>query len=163
MSRWLYWMGGEQALELGFAGSELCSLSRAATPAHDELTELDRQHPVAQALGAYFSGDFSRYTALLPRLQMQLRGTPHQLRVWRALQEIPLGSVRSYGDLAQCLGSAPQAIGQACRHNPIAILIPCHRVLARQGWGGYAGQRQGPELEWKKHLLRHEGFCHAAD
>jgi methylated-DNA-[protein]-cysteine S-methyltransferase len=77
----------------------------------------------------------------------------------KALQAIPTGSVLSYGELAQRLDTAPRAIGGACRSNPIPILIPCHRVVSRQGLGGYAGEVKGDPLAIKRWLLRHEGVA----
>ncbi len=87
-------------------------------------------------------------------LPLAPHGTPFQRRVWAALQAIPLGETRSYGDLARLLGSAARAIGQANGSNPIPILIPCHRVLASGGaLGGYSGG-EGPVT--KRWLLDHE-------
>ncbi|MBN2751290.1 MAG: methylated-DNA--[protein]-cysteine S-methyltransferase [Rhodospirillaceae bacterium] len=68
-------------------------------------------------------------------------GTVFQNRVWTALSSIPYGETRSYGDLAQDLGTSPRAIGNACGANPIPILIPCHRIIAANGqMGGYSGE-----------------------
>ncbi|WP_237215405.1 methylated-DNA--[protein]-cysteine S-methyltransferase [Falsiroseomonas oryziterrae] len=87
-------------------------------------------------------------------------GTVFQRRVWDALRAIPAGQTRSYGDLAQLLGSAARAIGQANGANPIPILIPCHRVLAAAGaLGGYSGG-EGPAT--KRWLLDHERRMTAA-
>ncbi|MFC3125163.1 methylated-DNA--[protein]-cysteine S-methyltransferase [Pseudoroseomonas globiformis] len=78
-------------------------------------------------------------------------GTVFQRRVWAALQAIPPGETRSYGDLARDLGSAARAIGQANGRNPIPIIIPCHRVVAGGGrLGGYSGG-EGPAT--KTYLL----------
>ena len=71
-------------------------------------------------------------------LRLLLRGTPFQLRVWEALLRIPEGAVTTYGDLAGRLASGPRAVGQAVGANPVAFLIPCHRVIASSGLaGGY--------------------------
>lgn len=85
-------------------------------------------------------------------------GTPYQRRVWQLLQQIPAGEVRTYGELAAELGSSPRAVAQACRANPIPVLIPCHRVVGKGGIGGYMGKSEGPELEIKRWLLHHEGY-----
>jgi methylated-DNA-[protein]-cysteine S-methyltransferase len=69
------------------------------------------------------------------------------------MQQIPHGQTRSYGELAMEVGSAPRAIGGACGHNPIPIVIPCHRVLGRNGLGGYSG---GAGLATKRRLLELE-------
>ena len=63
----------------------------------------------------------------------------------------------TYGELARRVDSAPRAIGQACRRNPVPIVVPCHRVVAASGVGGYAGELAGMALEMKRWLLRHEG------
>ena len=81
-------------------------------------------------------------------------GTPFEQRVWLAMRQIAHGQTRSYGELAMEVGSAPRAVGRACGHNPIPIVIPCHRVLARTGLGGYSG---GCGLETKRALLALEG------
>ncbi|MEO5371318.1 MAG: methylated-DNA--[protein]-cysteine S-methyltransferase [Magnetococcus sp. DMHC-1] len=72
-------------------------------------------------------------------LPLQPAGTSFQKRVWKTLLEIPQGEVRTYGQVADLLGTAPRAIGQAVGANPIPVLIPCHRVVAAQGLGGYSG------------------------
>jgi AraC family transcriptional regulator of adaptative response/methylated-DNA-[protein]-cysteine methyltransferase len=85
------------------------------------------------------------------------RGTEFQQRVWRALQKIPLGQTRSYGEIATLIGkpNAVRAVGGACGANPIPLLIPCHRVLAaNQKIGGFSGG-----LPWKKMLLAREGVA----
>lgn len=83
-------------------------------------------------------------------------GTPFQARVWQALREIPSGATRRYGDLAHLLGTAPRAVGQACGANPIPVVVPCHRVLARNGLGGFMNYAGGEPLAIKRWLLRHE-------
>ncbi len=72
-------------------------------------------------------------------LPLAPEGTDFQRRVWAALQAIPYGQTRSYADLAARLGTAARAVGQANGANPIPILIPCHRVVAAGGLGGYSG------------------------
>lgn len=84
-------------------------------------------------------------------------GAFHQ-DVWRLMREIPFGRTATYGELARELGSAAQPVGSACAANPIAIVIPCHRVVAAKGFGGFSG---GSGLESKRFLLRHEGAVEA--
>jgi methylated-DNA-[protein]-cysteine S-methyltransferase len=103
----------------------------------------------AAQLEAYFAG---RRTAF--DLPLALRGSAMQQAVLRALQAIPYGETRRYGDLAADLGLPAQAVGQACGANPLPILIPCHRVLAANGLGGYSG---AGGIETKVALLRREG------
>lgn len=82
-------------------------------------------------------------------------GTVFQQRVWAAMQQIPAGSTRTYGDIATELKSAARAVGMACGANPIPIIIPCHRVLASGNrLGGYSGDGGA---ETKAALLRLEG------
>lgn len=87
-------------------------------------------------------------------LPLRVAGSDFQRAVCDAMRAIPPGETRTYGDIAADLGVSPQAVGQACGANPIPILIPCHRVLAANGLGGFSG-RGG--VETKVWLLRHEG------
>ena len=74
-------------------------------------------------------------------------GTPFQLRVWSALRTIPPGQPTTYGALAKQLGSAARAVGQACGSNPLPILMPCHRVVAANGLGGFMHAASGAPLD----------------
>lgn len=103
-------------------------------------------------LSAYFSGKQKVF-----KLPLNLGGTPFQKRVWREMQKIPAGKTLSYGDIAKRLGTDPRAVGNACRANPVPVIVPCHRVVAKSGLGGYAGQTSGRQLAIKKWLLQHEG------
>ncbi len=85
-----------------------------------------------------------------------LKGTAFQKRVWQALCNIPPGTTKTYGELAKELHTSPRAIGNACRKNPLPIIIPCHRVVAKNSLGGYAGARTGELIEFKKWLLENE-------
>ena len=100
-----------------------------------------------KALADYFAG----HPPLCPPLD--LHGTEHQHIVWKALQEIPWGETVTYGELAARIGSrGARAVGNANAHNPVAILVPCHRVVAAGGLlGGYAGG-----VGVKQWLLAHE-------
>ena len=105
-------------------------------------------------LQAYFDCSAHRFS-----VPIELQGTEFQQRVWHALMRIPVGKTMTYSQLAQQLNSSPRAVGNACRANPIPIIIPCHRVIAKQGIGGYDGQRSGQRLGIKRWLLRHEGVA----
>ncbi len=83
-------------------------------------------------------------------------GTPFQLRVWHALQALPPGQPTTYGALARQLGTAARAVGQACGSNPLPILVPCHRVVAANGLGGFMHASSGAPLDVKTWLLAHE-------
>jgi methylated-DNA-[protein]-cysteine S-methyltransferase len=95
----------------------------------------------------------------LPEWVLAPAGTAFQQRVWRALRAIPSGQTLTYGVLARRLKSGARAVAAACRANPIPVLIPCHRVLAVSGLGGYDGATAGPKLARKLWLLRSEGAC----
>ena len=88
---------------------------------------------------------------------LAVRGTPFRERVWAAIRAIPRGRTASYGELAVRLGSAPRAVGQACGANPFPLVVPCHRVTAAHGLGGFANAREGWLLEVKRWLLAFEG------
>ncbi|MGE5622360.1 MAG: methylated-DNA--[protein]-cysteine S-methyltransferase [Bacillota bacterium] len=86
-------------------------------------------------------------------------GTPFQRRVWDVISAIPRGQVLTYGKVARQLGSAPRAVGQACGANWFPIIIPCHRVTASGGLGGFSNHDDaaGFHLGVKRWLLMHEG------
>ena len=86
-------------------------------------------------------------------------GTLFRRRVWDTLAEIPVGESRTYGELARRLHTAPRAVGGACGANPIALVIPCHRVVSSQGaLGGFMGATEGEPIAIKRWLLEHEGY-----
>jgi len=80
----------------------------------------------------------------------------HQRRVWQRLRAIPAGNPISYSQLASDVGSGARAVANACRANWFPLVVPCHRVVAKSGLGGFAGHRDGWHLELKQWLLRHE-------
>jgi methylated-DNA-[protein]-cysteine S-methyltransferase len=85
-------------------------------------------------------------------------GTPFRRRVWEAIAAIPRGESRTYGELARELHTAPRAVGGACGDNPIALLIPCHRVVGSRGaLGGFMHATDPDALAIKHWLLEHEG------
>lgn len=96
-------------------------------------------------LEAYFDGTLRRFD-----LKLAPEGSPYRQRVWAALCRIPFGETRSYLDIAREAGGSPRSVGGANAHNPIPIIIPCHRVLATTGIGGYSG---GEGLDTKRSLL----------
>jgi methylated-DNA-[protein]-cysteine S-methyltransferase len=89
-------------------------------------------------------------------LPLAIDGTPFQRRLWAALCEIPRGRTLTYGELARRLAAEPRAVGQACGDNRLPIVIPCHRVVAANGIGGFAHATRGYLLEAKRWLLAHE-------
>ena len=110
---------------------------------------------VRTAVEAYFGGDLTALDGLV----VKTGGTAFQRNVWAALRTIPAGETRSYGQLAAAIGSpkAVRAAGLANGQNPIAVIVPCHRVIGANGTlTGYAGG-----LERKRWLLAHEGALFA--
>jgi methylated-DNA-[protein]-cysteine S-methyltransferase len=103
----------------------------------------------ARQLEAYFAGKLTRFD-----LPLRPAGSDFEHQVWSAMQTIPYGKTACYGDLATKISSAPRAVGGACGKNPIPIVIPCHRVLAKSGLGGYSGEGG---LKTKQALLTLEG------
>jgi methylated-DNA-[protein]-cysteine S-methyltransferase len=133
---------GQAITELAF----LAPSERAQAPA-DAITER-----AARELERYLDDPGFRFTVPLAP-----RGTPFQRRVWDAIAAIPSGRSRTYGELAGDVGSVARSVGQACGSNPIAIIIPCHRVLARGGAvGGFMHCASGDPIAIKRWLLAHE-------
>ncbi len=116
-----------------------------------ELASMPLAEEAGRQLVEYFQGDRAQFT-----LPLHAGGTAFQQRVWQALTQIPFGMTLTYGALAQALESSARAVGNACRANPIPIVIPCHRVVGASGIGGYSGQTTGDTLAIKRWLLEHE-------
>ncbi|WP_291271684.1 methylated-DNA--[protein]-cysteine S-methyltransferase [Geothrix sp.] len=139
-------------LYLGFAGHEfraplLAKLARLEPVARPEASSVDR---LREQLEAYAAGRRRIF-----EVPFRLHGSAFEQRVWAALQRIPFGETRSYGQLAADLGDAnlSRAVGRANGANPVSILVPCHRVIGANGTlTGYAGG-----LAMKGRLLRLEG------
>lgn len=114
-----------------------------ANDADPLLLEAERQ------LQAYFDRRLNRFD-----LPLLLEGSGFQRAVWEAMRRIPHGFTRNYGELARETGAPARAVGTACGGNPIAIVVPCHRVVGADGrLTGYSG---GQGVETKAWLLRHE-------
>lgn len=94
-------------------------------------------------------------------LPLAPEGTAFQRRVWDAMARIPVGETRTYGQLAREIGSVPRAVGQACGANPLPVIVPCHRVVAASGLGGFAHHTEGFLLTVKRWLLAHEAAAAA--
>lgn len=132
----------------------------ADEPAIDQL--FDRWYPgeprarqplpaVGSVLARYFAGEIGA----LDTIAVELNGTPFQKKAWQALRRIPPGTTISYADLAKRIGepSAVRAVGSANGANPVAVIVPCHRVIGSNGTlTGYGGG-----LDRKQWLLAHEG------
>ena len=103
----------------------------------------------ARQIEAYFAGKLKQFD-----LPLRAAGTPFRQKVWQALRAVPYGQTRSYGEIAREVDSAPRAVGGACGANPIAIVVPCHRIVGAGGWiGGFSG---GDGCATKNILLEHE-------
>ena len=151
--RYRYWsspigsllLAGEERLQIvGFATG-----SKARRADEDWVEDRRAFADVAEQLGEYFAGERRGFD-----LDLDLRGTPFQLDVWRALREIPYGDTVSYGDIARQIGrpKAVRAVGTANGSNPIPVIVPCHRVIGASGkLTGFGGG-----LEAKSYLLNLE-------
>lgn len=131
------------------ADSDGQAITRLIWGGAGNLTEGKLAQQFTDEIKAYFAGRRRDFT-----LPLAPRGNAFQQGFYAALSAIPYGETRTYGDLAADLGVSAQAIGQACGANPIAVIIPCHRVLAAGGLGGYSG---AGGIEAKVTLLRLEG------
>ncbi len=130
---------------------ELTYLPRSydAKPARDAVSK-----EVASQIRAYLKDPDFEFTLDLPEV-----GTAHQRKVWKVIRAIPRGEVLTYGQVAKLIRSAPRAVGQACGANWFPVAIPCHRVTATGGiggFGGYALHDGGFHHEVKRWLLHHE-------
>lgn len=137
---------------------ELLPLSANAQqlPDHGKVTlEKTSTHPLVsmacQQVMQYLQQANSTFN-----LPVNQQGTVFQQRVWQAISAIPCGQTSTYTELAQQIGSGPRAVANACGANQLPLLVPCHRVVAKSGLGGFMqGKHNG--LLIKQWLLRHEG------
>jgi methylated-DNA-[protein]-cysteine S-methyltransferase len=124
-------------------------------PHYEEKAPLDAtaEQAAVQVTRYFADPDF---TFTLPLMDT---GSAFQRRVWNLISNVPRGSVRTYGQIAKLLESHPRAVGQACGANWFPLVIPCHRVTAAGGLGGFAStnDENGFHLSVKRWLLRHEG------
>ena len=128
-----------------YAGEHIPADAAACPPGK----EPDILRKACQWLERYFAGENPDCNALT----LVLSGTAYQKRVWEALRRIPYGCVISYGRLAEQCGGSARSVGAAVGHNPVSIIIPCHRVIHADGTiSGYAA---GTDI--KSRLLLHEG------
>jgi methylated-DNA-[protein]-cysteine S-methyltransferase len=106
---------------------------------------------IAKQLKAYFQGRLATFD-----LPISFLSSLFTQQVLTYLSTIPCGVTKRYSEIAKVLCTSARAVGNACRRNPIPIVIPCHRVTARNNLGGYAGATEGTLLSMKLWLLNHE-------
>jgi len=128
--------------------AEICYLPPSVAPSTPANVLAER---AARQLEAYRDDPNTVFN-----LPLLIEGSEFQRRLWDALCEIPRGKTLTYGELARRLGVDARAIGQACGDNRLPIVIPCHRVVAANGIGGFAHATSGYLLEAKRWLLAHE-------
>lgn len=124
---------------------EILSLRFPGDPPNSPLLENPWLWKLASELDEYFQGERAKFT-----VPIRFSGPPFYRLVWAELLRIPYGETVTYGELAKRVGAprAARAVGQALARNPLPILIPCHRVLDKNGLGGF-----GPGIAWKEKLL----------
>lgn len=132
-----------------------CDFLLPGTPSYRQETHASAgvAQECAEQLQRYIEDPSFRFT-----LPLAPRGSAFQRRVWAELAAIPPGRVRRYGEIARWLGTSARAVGAACRANPLPIIVPCHRVVAADGVGGYSGATAGLLHGIKSWLLAHEGY-----
>jgi methylated-DNA-[protein]-cysteine S-methyltransferase len=126
---------------------ELLTEKHAPKPAENKTVQ-----KIASQIEAYFSNPKHDF-----KLPVQQHGTAFQQRVWQAISAIPRGQVLTYGDVAAQIGSGPRAVANACGANNLPLIVPCHRVVAQNGIGGFM-QGNPDGLKVKRWLLKHEGL-----
>lgn len=134
----------------GTAISEIVFLSAppalAADQTQDQLNQLIHHQFTAWLANPHWRFD----------LPTRVSGTPFQKRVWAAIADIEPGQTRSYQDLARALATSARPVGGACGANPLPVIVPCHRVVAAQGLGGFSGNQQGWLVDIKRWLIERE-------
>ncbi|MGD9153281.1 MAG: methylated-DNA--[protein]-cysteine S-methyltransferase [Gammaproteobacteria bacterium] len=138
-------------IKITISNSKLINIQLAAQSSSSQNDQNKLIQNVISQLQKYFTD--ANFSFNLP---LQPKGTTFQQKVWHALQNIPCGETRTYGELAKQLKTSPRAIGNACRANPIPIIIPCHRVVSQNSDSGFMGKTAGKSLKIKKWLLQHE-------
>jgi methylated-DNA-[protein]-cysteine S-methyltransferase len=120
----------------------------APVPPHDRVAER-----ACREIERYLADAAHRFA-----VPYRLDGTPFQRRVWREIEKLFPIKTTSYGEIARRLGTAARPVGGACGANPVPLIVPCHRVLAAGGLGGFMGGNKTFPLGVKRWLLRHEGI-----
>jgi len=125
----------------------------------DVITQIDWEFLLNQEPASKHKSrlaDFWPATDKTINIKLLKQGTPFRNKVWAELVKIPFGKTLTYSGLAKNNGSAARAVGNACRDNPYPLIIPCHRVVAVNGMGGFNGHRHGAFMDIKAKLLDYE-------
>ncbi|MCC7005082.1 MAG: methylated-DNA--[protein]-cysteine S-methyltransferase [Ottowia sp.] len=140
------------AIGIRTAHDHVCQLVYLPPHTPTQLPRSPLTATVTEQLQHYFADPSYQFS-----LPLEKTGSLFRNKVWQAISAIPLGHTQTYGTLAQQIGSAPRAVGQACGDNPFPLIIPCHRVVAKNGLGGFAHTHTaGYQQDAKRWLLTHE-------
>ena len=129
-----------------------CVIGVTLLPTQKTVSDIDGL--CAQNLKQQIAQYFQNADAMI-EVPFKVAGTQFQQRVWKAISAIPVGQVLTYSELAHEVGSGPRAVANACGANKLPLLIPCHRVVAKSGLGGFMQSAQDG-LKIKEWLLAHE-------
>lgn len=148
---------GGLKIEVQESGIESITFLHRTVVSKTDFSVADPRYQLVVALISQLENYFCHNSKHRFSVPITLSGTPLQIKIWRRIAKIPGGSTESYGALAQEFATSPRVIGNACRKNPVPLLIPCHRVIASNGrLGGYCGTTGGKQLKIKAWLLAHE-------
>lgn len=138
-------------LGLKLSQQAVCELDFIFDDVPKSIFQSEDAEKVAEQLDYYFENPLYQFD-----LNVSPEGTLFQKSVWKQMQKIPSGASLTYSEVAEELQSGARAVGNACRKNPIPLIIPCHRIVAKNGLGGFAGETSGQLTDIKRWLLNHE-------
>ncbi len=141
-------MVGLELTDNQLSGVDLCLDQSRALSCKNQVIEV-----YIRALDAYFAGESTFFDVPI----IFKGGTKFQNQVWQQIAAIDFGQTRTYGEIAKDLNSHARAVGQACGRNPVPLFVPCHRVLAKSGLGGFSLGTEEKMLQIKTYLLTLEG------
>jgi len=145
-------LGSEDVVRLRTPAGPLVLTSRQGVIIRtDWEAGASRNLPAEHELNAYWQNPDKAIN-----IKLLKQGSLYRNQVWTALSQIPFGQTLTYSALAKKIGSSARAVGNACRDNPYALFIPCHRMVSVSGMGGYCGQTEGDLMVIKYKLLEFE-------
>ncbi|MDO9423946.1 MAG: methylated-DNA--[protein]-cysteine S-methyltransferase [Methylobacter sp.] len=145
-------LGAEEVVRLQTPAGQFVLTSRQGVIIRTDWEPGASQNsPAEHALNAYWQNPDKAIN-----IKLLKQGSRYRNQVWAALCQIPFGQALTYSALAKKIGSSARAVGNACRDNPYALFIPCHRVVSISGMGGYCGQTEGDLMAIKYKLLEFE-------